>query len=243
MQTVVFLSDFGYLDPYVGIVKGVIKSNCNAEIIDLSHNIYSFSLKSAQFILKYSYKYFPQGSIFLVVVDPEVGSYAKPIVVKRENYTFVGRDNGILTFDNNFEVYSVDEEFKSPSATFHARDIFSKIVCKIIKGDIKLTKIEVFEKFDIEEVVFTEGEKQGEVLWIDKFGNIITNIKTESDSYELVMNGFTIEKKAKYYAEFNECLFAIKGSFGFLEISIYKDSAACILNAKIGDSIIIRSKR
>ncbi|HHS48601.1 MAG TPA: hypothetical protein ENM99_01895, partial [Desulfurella acetivorans] len=52
MQTVVFLSDFGYLDPYVGIVKGVIKSNCNAEIIDLSHNIYSFSLKSAQFILK-----------------------------------------------------------------------------------------------------------------------------------------------------------------------------------------------
>jgi hypothetical protein len=176
-------------------------------------------------------------------VDPQVGSFAKPIVVKRENYTFVGRDNGILTFGNDFEVYSVDEEFKKASATFHARDIFSKIVCKIINGEVKLTKIEAFEKFDIEEVLFIKGEKQGEVLWIDKFGNIITNIKTDSNNYELVINGFTIDKKAQYYAEYNESLFAIKGSFGFLEIAKYQDSAASILNAKIGDNVIVRSRR
>jgi len=240
MKTVVFLSDFGYLDPYVGIVKGAIKSNCCVEIIDLVHSIDSFNVKSAQFILKYSYKHFPKGSVFLVVVDPQVGSFAKPIVVKRENYTFVGRDNGILTFGNDFEVYSVDEEFRRVSATFHARDIFSKIVCKIINGEVKLTKIEAFEKFDIEEVLFIKGEKQGEVLWIDKFGNIITNIKTDSNNYELVINGFTIDKKAQYYAEYNESLFAIKGSFGFLEIAKYQDSAASILNAKIGDNVIVR---
>ncbi|OSS43112.1 hypothetical protein DESAMIL20_220 [Desulfurella amilsii] len=237
-----FLSDFGYLDPYVGIVKGAIKSSCNVEIIDLSHNIDSFKLKSAQFILKHSYKYFPEGSIFLVVVDPEVGSFARPIVVKRKNYTFVGRDNGILTFDNDFKVFSVDEGFKDVSATFHARDVFAKIVCKIINKKINLTKIESFEKFNIEEVVFSKDEQKGEVLWIDKFGNIITNIKTNSNNYELVINGFTIEKKAQYYAEFKESFFAIEGSFGFLEIAKYQDSAAKILNVKIGNNVIVRSK-
>jgi len=240
---VVFLSDFGYLDPYVGIVKGAIKSNCCVEIVDLAHSVDSFNIKSAQFILKYSYKYFPKGSIFLVVVDPQVGSFAKPIVVKRGDYIFIGRDNGLLTFDNGFEVYSVDEDFGRVSTTFQARDIFSKIVCKIINGEVKLTKTEAFEKFDIEEVVFIKGEKQGEVLWIDKFGNIITNIRTDSNNYELDINGHIIEKKAQYYAEYNECLFAIKGSFGFLEIAKYQDSAAKLLSAKIGDVVTIRSDR
>lgn len=243
MRTVVFLSDFGYVDPYVGIVKGAIKSICDVEIIDLVHSVASFNVKSAQFILKYSYKYFPAGSIFLVVVDPEVGSYTKPIVVKREGYTFVGRDNGILTFGDNFEVYSIEEEFKDASATFHARDIFSKVICKIINGNVKLRKIKTFKKFDIEEVFCSKGEQKGEVLWIDKFGNIITNIKTNVDGYELIINGFIVDKQARYYSEFKECLFIIKGSFGFLEIAKYQDSAAKILSAKIGDNVIVRSKK
>ncbi|MGC8616142.1 MAG: SAM hydrolase/SAM-dependent halogenase family protein [Desulfurella sp.] len=242
MQTVVFLSDFGYFDPYVGIVKGVIKSNCNVEIIDLTHGIESFSLKSAQFILKHSFEYFPKGSIFLVVVDPQVGSLAKPIVVKRNSYIFVGRDNGILTFDSDFEAFYIDEEFKSKSSTFHARDVFSKIVCKLLNNDIKLVKTDYYEKFDCLEVIFDNKEQKGEILWIDKFGNIITNIKSETDNFELVLNNKVINKKAQYYGQFREGLFVIEGSFGFLEIAAYKNSAKELINAKISDEIIIRSK-
>lgn len=242
MRVVVFLSDFGFFDPYVGIVKGVIKSNCRADIIDLSHDINSYNLKTAQFLLKHSYAYFPEGSIFLVVVDPQVGSSLEPIVVKRESYIFVGRDNGILTFGNNFEVYKVDESFKNTSATFHARDVFAKIVCKIVKNDIKLSKIDIFEKFDIKEVVFNKKEQIGEVLWIDKFGNIITNIKASTGNFELELNGVIIRKKAQFYAQLKDCLFTINGSFGFLEIAKYQDSAAKVINASIGDKVIIRSE-
>ena len=225
MQTVVFLSDFGYFDPYAGIVKGAIKSNCNADIIDLTHGIESFSLKSAQFILKYSFEYFPKGSVFLVVVDPQVGSLEKPIVVKRNGYIFVGRDNGILTFDGDFEVFYIDEEFKSKSSTFHARDIFSKVVCKLLNNDIKIIKTDSYEKFDCLEVIFDNKEQKGEILWIDKFGNIITNIKSKIDNFELVVNNKIIDKKAKYYAQFKEGLFAAE-----------------LINAKVSDEIIIRSK-
>ncbi len=242
MQTVVFLSDFGYFEPYVGIVKGTIKSGCDVDIIDLTHEIESFNLKSAQFILKHSFKFFPKGSVFLVVVDPQVGSCVKPIIVKRNGYTFVGRDNGILTFGENFEVYVIDEKFEARSSTFHARDIFSKIVCKLVHNDIKLSKTDKFEKFDIAEVVFDEKEQKGEVLWIDKFGNIITNIKSNNDNFELILNDISINRKAQYYSQLRKGLFAIENSFGFLEIAAFKDSAAKLVNAKVSDKIIIRSK-
>ncbi len=243
MQAVVFLSDFGITDIYVGIVKGVVKSNCNVDIIDLAHSIDAYNLKSAQFILKYSYQYFPQNSIFLVVVDPQVGSNIKPIVVKRDSYTFVGRDNGILTFGDAFEVYEIDEDFDNVSYTFHGRDIFAKVVCKIVNNNINLRKTYTYNKFNIKEVEFSGKEQKGEVLWIDKFGNIITNIKPSLQVYELIINGVRITKKARFYAEYKDGLFSIDGSFGFIEIANYMGSAARLINAKISDEVTIRSRQ
>ncbi len=243
MQTVVFLSDFGITDVYAGIVKGVIISHCNADIIDLTHNIDAYNLKSAQFMLKYSYQYFPKNSIFLVVVDPQVGSQTKPIVVKRDSYTFVGRDNGILTFGDAFDVYEIDESFDNASHTFHGRDIFAKVVCKIVNNNINLKKTYEYNKFDIKEVVFNGEEQKGEVIWVDKFGNIITNIKSNLQAYELVIKNIVIKRKAQFFAQYKEGLFLIDGSFGFIEIATYMDSAARVLNAQIGDEVIIRRQQ
>ena len=98
MKTIALITDFGLNDNFVGVMKGVIlKINPTVNFIDISYNIQPQDIFSAAFLLKGSYKYFPKKTIFLVVVDPGVGSKRKPIIIKTKNYFFVGPDNGFLS--------------------------------------------------------------------------------------------------------------------------------------------------
>ena len=94
---ITFLTDFGLSDPYVGVMKGVVKSiNPSAEIIDISHYAPSFDPRAAAIMLMVSYRYFPPGTIHVVVVDPGVGSSRRALLVVTRNYYFIGPDNGCL---------------------------------------------------------------------------------------------------------------------------------------------------
>ena len=96
-RPIVLLTDFGLVDPFVGILKGVICSiNPGARIIDLSHGVRPQDIHHGAFILSRAMGYFPRGSIFCVVVDPGVGTDRKPVVIKTRDYYFVGPDNGVL---------------------------------------------------------------------------------------------------------------------------------------------------
>ena len=257
MGLIVLITDFGNSDIYVGIMKGVIKNiNPNADIIDLTNDIYSQNIKQAAFLLEKSYHYFPENTVFLSIVDPGVGSNRKAILVKTENYYFIAPDNGILTYvlknqkiKKIIELTNSNYFLKEISTTFHGRDIFAPVAAYL---DINININEFGNELKIEELVHIEKplfEKinpysfKAEVLHIDKFGNIITsidksNLKIENielSKLNLEINGMKINKKLNYYSQTDEkVLFVYFGSFSNLEIAIKNSNASNFLNVIVG---------
>jgi S-adenosylmethionine hydrolase len=189
---IVLLTDFGLRDPYVGVMKGVIKSiNPEAEIIDLTHNITPQDTYEAAIILMVSASYFPKNTIFVCVVDPGVGSHRRALLIRTRNYYLIGPDNGCLTLladmDGVLEVYDVSNSkyrLGSVSYTFHGRDVFAPIAAWLSRG-IKLEELGVrisynnVVRYVLEKPVITPGRIDGRIIYIDHFGNLMTNIHRE----------------------------------------------------------------
>jgi len=239
---IVLLTDFGDGE-YVGVMKGVIYSiNDGAKIVDLCHSIRPQEIIEASWILKNNYKYFPKGAIFCCVVDPGVGTERKAIGVKTAEYYFVGPDNGLL-WETAKEQRIIDiREIAIPpgaSRTFHGRDVFAKAAANIDSGRFETIgeKIEVIEKLEL-----YKKAREGIVVRIDRFGNIITNLaKQKKDRYSVVIDGkkYIMNCHLNYYtAEENE-LFLIEGSNNTLEISLKNGNANDELHVKIGGKIKI----
>ncbi len=192
MGPIVLMTDFGLKDPYVGVMKGVIrKINPDAEIIDLTHMVGRQDVYQAAILLYVSYKYFPHGSIFVCVVDPGVGSSRRALLVETRNYYFIGPDNGCLAlavFDNGVvNMYDVSESryrLERVSYTFHGRDVFAPVAAWLSKG-IPLEELGrqidpgSMVKIEIGKPVVKEGLIIGEIIYADIFGNLMTNIKRE----------------------------------------------------------------
>ncbi|MCC7430323.1 SAM-dependent chlorinase/fluorinase [bacterium] len=180
---IVLLTDFGEKDFYVGAVKGVIyKIFPEAKIDSISHSVSKFNVKEAAFTLLNASKEFPEHTVFLVVVDPEVGTSRNPIVVTtKNNFTFVAPDNGVLTLVlQEFgakKIYKIIQNDPNISKTFHGRDVFAPAAALWEKGERNFLQ-------EISEVFLFENEKVktlgnivfGEILSIDDFGNCVTNI-------------------------------------------------------------------
>lgn len=239
---IVLLTDFGN-DFYVGQMKGVIKNICeNVEIIDLSHSIQPQNVLQAAIIIDVSYKYFPEKSIFVCVVDPQVGSKRKIILVKKEGYIFLAPDNGLLTkiISNDAEIYKVvnNKYFlkNQISNTFHGRDIFAPVAGFLAKG-IKIEEIcEKADKEKINYISFPEVKIKkyknktyffGKYLFSDNFGNIITNLKISKEHldkcflYVYHRNKLYYKLKfKKFYSEVKKGEFlALVNSFDHVEVA------------------------
>lgn len=238
---IVLLTDFGD-DFYVGQMKGVIKSICdNVEIIDLTHNIQPHNVVQAAIVIDVSYKYFPQKSIFVCVVDPGVGSERKIILVKKNNYTFLAPNNGLLTkiISKDVKVYEVVNNkyfLKNISNTFHGRDIFAPIAGFLAKG-IKINNIcKMIRNEEINYLsfpkVFIKKVKNktyffGKYLFYDNFGNIVTNLQLHTGNlnkyvlYVYYKNKLYYRLKfKKFYSEVGkEELLALRNSFNYAEIA------------------------
>ena len=186
---IVTLTDFG-ISEYLGVMRGVIFSIFSeARVVDLFNAVSPQCIKEGAWVLLQNYKCFPKNSIFLCVVDPGVGSNRQAVVVKTNNYFFVGPDNGLMfpaaEDDGVVEVIEIDIDkmgLDAVSKTFHGRDIFARVAGFLEAGE----NYESFGKKTIleSELKFFLNEQKGEVVRIDVFGNIITNIPSlKKDEY------------------------------------------------------------
>ncbi|MHA1323076.1 MAG: SAM hydrolase/SAM-dependent halogenase family protein [Candidatus Helarchaeota archaeon] len=264
---ITLLTDFGTRDPYVGVIKGVILSiNPDIIIIDLSHQIEKHNIREGAFFLLSILKYYPKDTIHLVVIDPGVGSRRKAIIIQTKNYLFVGPDNGVLspaaTKDGIQRIIEINNAqfFLSPvSQTFHGRDIFAPIAAHLTKSqNLDQFGVEIYdwEQYEFPEVQLNEEEILGEVIHIDRFGNIITNISKQF-LYSLIGNkihqtvhfNLTIKNqnmRIPLCYSYNQVavgeFLTIYGSTDFLEISRNQSSAADALNCKVGEKIKLSLK-
>ena len=240
MQKIITLiTDFGLKDSFVGVMKGVICSiNPDAKLVDINHNIERHNIMQCAVNIKDSYSYFPDGTIHMAVVDPGVGSERNPIIVESDHHYFVGPDNGIFSYifeNKSSKVYKItaDEYFlDNISSSFHGRDIFSPIAGHLSKEcvpDKYGTIMEDYVTIDLKRPLKTSKGISGEIVYVDVFGNMMTNIKNENVGYsdEIFINDSSIGKLSSSYSEGQpDSLIAIHGSNGNIEIAINQGSAA-----------------
>ena len=256
MKTAItLLTDFGTADYFVGAVKGAILSvNAEAVIVDITHEIPPQDIEAAAFTLLAAYKTFPAGTIHVAVVDPGVGSTRRPIILSANEQFFVGPDNGIFTYiydrEPGYQVFHVtaDKYFRpEPSSTFHGRDIFAPVAAALSNG-VNPRKVgpriddAVRLPISLEPEVLENGDVRARIIHIDHFGNCVTNITRDlvKPGCILTINRKTIRHFRNYYGEDStNTPFAIWGSAGFLEVSVNGGSAAKVLGAKCGDTVLL----
>jgi hypothetical protein len=240
------LTDFGTTDHYVGAMKGVILSICaGAQMVDISHDIAPYAIHEAAYTLAQAWQCFPAGTVHLIVVDPGVGTARRPIVAEAGGHTFVAPDNGVLTMalgsDSEVREIAAEQYFRQPvSRTFHGRDIFAPVAAHLASG----VAAAVFGK-RIEDWVRLD-RNGATVLKIDHFGNVITSLRWESfgwvaeRAFELrIGSGLVSHYRASYADAAPGELFAIRGSAGYLEVSMNQGSAADRLGVRTGAHVII----
>lgn len=256
-NTVCLLTDFGLDDNYVAAMKGaLLKHAPDAKLIDITHNIPPQNVRLAAFQLYTSYASFEKGTFFIAVVDPGVGSNRKILYVEAGGYHFIAPDNGILSWifekikpEIVLDISSAQVNGK-PSQTFHGRDIMAPVAGKIISGVLPNTfgkPISKWVQFNFPEVNKMGSKWTGEVLAIDRYGNLITNFDAgevgalaESSKPWFDVG---VRRLSHAYADVKwGALLAIAGSAGFIEISIRDGNAAQKLNKKVGDKISIEFK-
>jgi len=239
---ITLLTDFGSKDHYSAAMKGVMLTiNPKIRIVDISHHVSPHNIIEGAFLLRNVCAYFPPGTIHLAVVDPGVGTERKPILVKGENFFFVGPDNGIfgLIYDQlkNFSVYELTNAhffLKPISITFQGRDIFAPVAAYLSRGISPLEmgeKINNFLKLPFPQPTLGEKEIKGNVVYIDGFGNLVTNIKEnhlkklKREPLKIKISDEIVAGLSKNYQEAKKGAFlAIIGSSNFLEISVREGS-------------------
>ncbi len=248
-------TDFGTDDPFVGIMKGVIRSiHPSAEIIDLTHGIEPQNIQQAALVLQAACSYFPKKTVHVAVVDPGVGGTRRPIAVKSGSTHFVGPDNGIFTPVLNSKSRCIELTrkkyfLKHVSATFHGRDIFAPVGAWIAKGTPLKSlgrPIKDPQTLALPEPAWNGKAIEGEVIYIDRFGNATTNISREMVSrhsrnfHKLTVKiGRTaIRGLAGHYSECAPHMTrSIINSWDALEIFEREGNAARALKLKVGQKI------
>ena len=243
-MVIALLTDFGEF--YPGVMKGVIRKITKEEVVDITHSVRAQNVFEGAFLLYNTYKFFPKGSIFVAVVDPGVGGKRRALAVKTKNYWFVAPDNGIAypsaSEDGIEKIISLNSEKLSEfsgelSSTFHGRDVFAPAAALIAEGKIDEygEEIETMKELELFEVKI--GEKIAcRVAYIDRFGNIVTNLRREIVE-DLKPKGFYINGTRIPFVEKYEDVkvgepLALIGSFNTLEISVREGNAAEIFGIK-----------
>lgn len=262
MSIITLLTDFGIEDAYVGTIKGVILSvNPSAMIVDITHQIDPQDLIEAAYVIKSSYRYFPKGTVHVIVVDPGVGSDRAIVALEMMGHIFLAPDNGVLTLlmdegrlDSITRVNNSHYFLEPLSQTFHGRDIFAPVGAHISKGvDLKklgsgLDRNDLVHLSIRKPSISDEGELVGTIVSVDRFGNCITNIdlnclekfyKPGSEKNLVIAIGeYEIKGLSKSYDGVGlKQPLAIIGSLGYLEIALNCGRASRHFRAQKGDTI------
>ena len=263
MSVITLMTDFGIKDGNVGVMKGVIWGLCpTAQISDLSHMIGAQNIREAAYVLERSVPYFPKGSIHVVVVDPGVGTQRRPMAAHIGDWFYVGPDNGTITglleraekegWHADFvELDQAEYWLQNISYVFHGRDIFSPVAVHLANG-VSLAKLG--SSFtDPVRIEMPKPEKtpdgwRGEVIHIDHFGNISTNIRVgdlgdamkHKENIIVSIGDIEINGLVNTFGERSVGeLIALIGSTGNLGIALVNGDAAAKLGVKQGNEILV----
>ncbi|MBS7640745.1 MAG: S-adenosyl-l-methionine hydroxide adenosyltransferase family protein [Candidatus Bathyarchaeia archaeon] len=263
-KIITLTTDFGLRDSYVAEMKAVILSICpEAFIVDISHEVRKFDIRMGAFLLLRAARFFPEGTIHVAVIDPGVGAERRPIIVETERFFYVGPDNGVLIpsaqKDGIKHIYVIKNEkymLKEVSRTFHGRDVFSPAAAYLAIG-VPPSEFgpEIFDPVapSFTKPVFSDDFIEGEIIYVDDFGNLVTNIEygdlrlidVEDGDYLAVKIGRRelMLKLCKAYGEVQVGTpLAIIGSCNLLEISVNQGDASAYFGANVGEKIRIYRK-
>ncbi|MBS7620715.1 SAM-dependent chlorinase/fluorinase [Candidatus Bathyarchaeota archaeon] len=258
-QLITLTTDFGFADPYVAEVKAIILGiNPSVEIVDISHQIEKFNVRMGAYVLACAAPYFPKGTIHVAVIDPGVGTKRKPILIETKKGFFIGPDNGVLALAAEkqgirhvYEIANPKYMLSKVSTTFHGRDIFAPAAAHLSKGVPPSEfgpEVQRIVKPQFAKIVRKGSTLVGEIIHVDGFGNIVTNLTVKELKLLGVRESLNIKigeatcrlKLCRAYAEVGaKKPLAIIGSHDFLEISVNQGSAAEMFRAKVGDKVIL----
>ncbi|MFP3268370.1 MAG: SAM-dependent chlorinase/fluorinase [Desulfurococcales archaeon] len=264
MVVLVLLSDFGTKDAYASLMRAAAKKiNSDLHIEDLTHGIQRFCVYCGAYVLYTSYKWFPEDSIFVAVVDPGVGGPRRGIIIKAKNTWFVGPDNGILwpVIEENSgesEAFVIDEKRVVPwpiSSTFHGRDVFAPAAARISRGEDPLsfsykTNIHSLKTLSLRYSEEIDGARCFKVIYVDGFGDVVLSAEGEKAKELLSIGKVRVLYKG---GEIGEAIptttFSLVptgaialyiNSFGFLELSINMSSLAEKFGLEVGDKVCLK---
>ncbi|MEZ0394121.1 MAG: S-adenosyl-l-methionine hydroxide adenosyltransferase family protein [Desulfurococcaceae archaeon] len=264
-RLIALLTDYGYKDPYAGVMKGVIKAiNPEAEIVDLTHGISRQDVLEGALALLAARGYFPAGTIFVAVVDPGVGGRRRAVVVETTNYYLVGPDNGVLSLlaeadgiRRAFDVSNSRYRLPAVSGTFHGRDVFAPIAAWISRG-VRPEELGVevdpssLARLDIGNAEVEGGALRGAIIYVDAYGNLMTNIPArlaKSAGIEVGDQLFVrLQDGRRFECSFVESfswvrpgeLACYENSWGYVELAIFMGNAAEALGLGRGARVEIR---
>lgn len=272
-HVIALLTDFGTEDTYVGVMKGVMQRiHPAAKFIDLTHAIAPQRVREAAFSLVNAYMYFEPGTVFLIVVDPGVGSLRRSVAVSAKDYTFVAPDNGVLSYVlatcDTYQAIELDNpayRLAQVSQTFHGRDVFAPAAAYLASGTPLRelgSPVDDLVKLPQPEVEIQNRRVVGEVIQIDRFGNVITSLghvswrsetrlsltpafgqkrvqlPFEAQAVRMRLNDTVITSVNRTYSDAPRGgLLALVGSSGYLEVSVNQGDAADRLDATVGDRV------
>ncbi|CAM3542593.1 SAM-dependent chlorinase/fluorinase [Flavobacterium gelidilacus] len=272
MSIITLTSDFGYKDHYVGALKGKILSQfLEAKIVDLSHQINYFNIFETSYIIEASYKNFPKNTVHIVCVNAERIENVKHIVLQWEDQFFIAADNGILN-----ALIQKKKAQKIAVITIHDRledtsdmNVFATVACHLAKGgniSVIGKEIEALSEFYTQKLTISDTfeEIKGTIIYIDHFGNCVTNITkkafdevAKNRSFEIKFKNKTLNRVHKNYSDFivspNKSLKKYEGDYlaifneaGYLEIAIYNGTpdslgtATSLIGLRFRDSVTVK---
>jgi S-adenosyl-L-methionine hydrolase (adenosine-forming) len=248
-------TDFGDLDGFGGIMKGVMAGIAPpVQFVDVSNQIAPGDIAGGAWVLGNAFAYFPAGTIHLAVVDPGVGSTRRGVIVRSKKYTFVGPDNGLFTYVlqdiGAVDCFSIDRPSywrENVSSTFHGRDIFAP-VCAHLAAGVEPKKLgspigfSELIRLPLPEFEVKGATVDGVVVYVDRFGNLITNIPVSAlvSARSARMGEVRIPVGETYSSVEPGRPLALPGSHGYLEIGINQGNAAKELNAAVGAPVVLK---
>jgi S-adenosylmethionine hydrolase len=254
-----FLTDYGLNDPYVGEVKARMLSVCkDVKVVDVTHSVEPQNVLQGALLLYLSYRFFPEGTVHLAVVDPGVGTERRGVVIATRRYWFVGPDNGLLypaaNEDGIVSCYEIELEGyrRYGGETFHGRDVFGPVAAEMacgMKPRLREVDPRTIVRLELGRAEVTNTSVRAKVLHVDRFGNCITNLRSEDlppwfrtgRSFRVRVSGRELRARfLRAYAEAaqGELLLTLGGT-GFLEVSVNRGSAAKELGLRIGSEVVI----
>lgn len=254
MSLITLLTDFGNSDWFTSEIKAVLYTIApNITIVDISHEIAPGDIQCAAFVILVSYRTFPKGTIFCIPIDPDTSGNCSAIAITTDNYTFVAPDNGVLSWAVEKEciqsiVHLTDlRYFRNPfSMTFRGRDIFAPVTAHLSTGipaHAMGPLLSSYKHLPFPEPNLTDNTFHAKALYIDHFGNIITNI-----NHDLAPAGSSVHIRSPEISmilplfssycsvDFGKGI-VYTGSTGFIEIGVNSRSAANMFKIKSGDAI------